>query len=148
MSDVNTLKNIPHLSTLNFVLLTLVTAGVYLIVWQFMNTPKIEKITSKGIADHNFLVAIAACFGLSGVLSASTEPVTLMISGLLSIALFVLYIIWAFKAKVALQGYATTELKVDLRMNGIYTFLFTVFYINYCINEVSESDKSLQAAVE
>jgi len=98
MSDVNTLKNIPHLSTLNFVLLTLVTAGVYLIVWQFMNTPKIEKITSKGIADHNFLVAIAACFGLSGVLSASTEPVTLMISGLLSIALFVLYIIWAFKA--------------------------------------------------
>ncbi len=49
-----------------------------------------------------------------------------------------MWIIWSFRAKRALEEYCFIEHKVDLKMKGFYTFLFTVFYINYCINDLQE----------
>jgi hypothetical protein len=50
----------------------------------------------------------------------------------------ILEIVWAFKAKAALQEYVLNEFKIELRMNAFYTFGLTVFYINYCINDLPE----------
>ncbi len=67
-----------------------------------------------------------------------------MISGILAIALGVLYIVWAFRAKKALQEYALTEYKIDLKMNGFYTFIFNIYYINSCINDLPEAQRRQQ----
>ena len=58
------------------------------------------------------------------------------ISTLLSFASVVMYIMWGFKAKVALQAYVLKEYKFELKMNMFYTFLFNVYYIVYCINSM------------
>jgi len=50
----------------------------------------------------------------------------------------ILFIVWAFRARLALQAYALTEFKIDLRIDIFYTFLFDVFYIAYCINDLPE----------
>jgi len=50
----------------------------------------------------------------------------------------VLYLVLAFKAKSAIQEYALNIHKIDLRMNRFYTFIFTIYYINYCINDLPE----------
>ena len=70
-----------------------------------------------------------------------------LIGGLLTLASWVLYIVWAFKAKSALQEYALTEHRLDLRLNWFYTLLFTVYYINYCANDLPE-DKRRQDIVQ
>ena len=59
----------------------------------------------------------------------------------LTIASWVLYIVWSFKAKAALQEYALNEHKIDLRMNAFYTFIFTIYYINYCVNDLPEAKR-------
>ncbi|WP_372761354.1 DUF4234 domain-containing protein [Pseudoalteromonas sp.] len=144
MSTITELKDIINTKTLNLVLLTIATAGIYPIIWMFINTPKLEKITTKKVADHTFLVWLAVCVGLGGALASTGEEAIDIIAGILTIASWVLYIIWAFRAKAALQEYALTEHKIDLRMNGFYTFILTVYYINYCINDLPEAQRKQQ----
>ena len=63
---------------------------------------------------------------------------------ILTVGIFVLYEIWAFKTREALQKYALNEHKIDLRMNAFYTFFMTVYYINYCINDLPEEQRKQQ----
>jgi hypothetical protein len=55
---------------------------------------------------------------------------------LLSVTSAVMLIVWAFKAKSALQAYALNEFKFELKMNPFYTFIFSIYYIVYCINDM------------
>lgn len=36
-------------------------------------------------------------------------------------------IVWAFKAKTALQVYSLNEYKFELKMNPFYTFIFSIY---------------------
>ena len=73
MSSITELKDSINTKTLNLVLLTFVTAGIYAIVWMFINTPKLEKLTSKKIADNTFLIWLAVCVGLGGAFAAQVR---------------------------------------------------------------------------
>jgi multisubunit Na+/H+ antiporter MnhB subunit len=64
-----------------------------------------------------------------------------VISQLLSLASSILFIVWAFKAKSALQEYALNTHKIDFRMKVFYTLIFNVYYINYCFNDLPESKR-------
>src|SRR5699024_11560729 len=61
------------------------------------------------------------------------------IATLISLVWIILTIIWAFRARAALQQYALTQFRFELKMNPVWTFLFHIFYINYCINTMPES---------
>lgn len=138
MPSITDLKDTVNTKTVNFVLLSIATGGIYPILWMYKNSPKIASITNKAISDETFIIWLAVCAGLSGALSGSGEESLDIISGILAIASGVLYIVWGFKARSALQEYALHEHKIDLRMNGFYTFIFNVYYINYCINDLPE----------
>lgn len=141
MSQVTDLKDSVDTKTVNLVLLSFATAGIYPILWLYKSQDKISKIINKTIADEVYVIWIAVCMGLGGALSGSGHGNLDVIALLLSIAGSVLYIVWGFRAKAALQEYALYEFKVDLRMNGFYTFLFNVYYINYCINDLPEAKR-------
>lgn len=146
MSDVSELRNTTHTGTLNLVLLTLATAGLFPLMWIYRHNKNIERITGAVIVTDVYLIWLAVCAGLSGSFANSddaldpyTKLVLAVIAMVLSIASAVLYVVWAFKTKAALQAYAQREHNVTLKMNGFYTFLFTVYYINYCINDLPEA---------
>lgn len=141
MLDINELKDQINTKTMNFVLLTIVTVGIYPIIWLFNNYKVIDKVTASTTANDTFIIWIAICIGLSGALSGTGEVILDILSLILTIASSVLYIVWAFRAKKALQEYALNTHKIDLKMNGFYTFLFTIYYINYCINDLSEEQR-------
>jgi hypothetical protein len=141
MSSVSELKDRINNKTLNLVLLTIATAGLYPILWLWRNVSVINQVTKGNAGSDLFIIWIAVCAGMSGALAGSGEDALDIISGLFSIALAVLYIVWAFKARTALQQYALNELGTDLRMNGFYTFIFTLYYINYCINDLPEAKR-------
>lgn len=138
MPSITELKDTVNTKTLNFLLLTIATGGIYPILWMYRNSPKIASITKKELSSETFLIWLAVCVGLGGALTGSGEAILDLISGILAIAGVVLYVVWGFKAKSVLQEYALHEHKIDLRMNGFYTFMFNVYYINYCINDLPE----------
>lgn len=144
MSTITDLKDQIDTKTVNLVLLTIATAGIYPILWLYENFKVIDKKTKVRTADNTYIIWIAVCAGLSGAFMDTGEEVLDVLCVILSIASWVLYIVWAFRAKKALQEYALYEHKTDLRMNGFYTFLFTVYYINYCINDLPEAQRKQQ----
>lgn len=77
--------------------------------------------------DYPLWLAIVTGFGwllidVSYVVS-DTETILDHIATLLSVASAVMLIVWAFKAKLALQAYALNEFKFELKMNPFYTFI-------------------------
>jgi len=141
MQNINELKDAIGTTTVNFILLSIATAGIYPILWLYRCNPIIEKITNKKLTDSTFVIWLAVCVGLGRSLIGSGEEALDIIAGILTIASGVLYMVWAFKAKSAIEEFVLTEHKIDLRMNGFYTLLFTIYYINYCINDLSESKR-------
>lgn len=141
MSSITELKDAIGTKTLNMVLLTIATGGIYPILWMYKNCSTIESITKKKIADNTFIIWLAVCAGLGGALVGSGDEVLDVIAGFLTIASWVLYIVWSFKARIALQEYALQEHRIDLRMNAFYTLIFTIYYINYCMNDLPEAKR-------
>lgn len=141
MSDISELKNKIGNKTLNLVLLSIATAGIYPLLWLWRNVRIINEVTGRKTADDVFLIWMAVCAGLSTIFAGNDDLFSALVSLALTIALAVLYIVWAFAAKRALQEYALNQHGVDLRMNGFYTFLFTAYYINYCINDLPEAKR-------
>ncbi|MGV0084103.1 hypothetical protein EEAAV_09560 [Rahnella aceris] len=92
-----------------------------------------------------FIIWLAVCFGLGRQFGVVASPdlagydTLLALSGILSLACGVMYIVWAFKARASLRHYALNTFRFDLKMNAFYTVLFNVFYITYCINDMPQA---------
>lgn len=148
MPSITDLKDAINTKTASFIFLSLVTAGIYPILWIHQNTEKMEKITGKTISIRNYAVNIAGCVGMSNILAAlaslrGSETMPAM-SSLLILLSGALYIVWAFKAKSAMEEYVLTEYKIDLKMNVFYTFVLNIYYINYCANHLPEIQRKQQ----
>lgn len=56
---------------------------------------------------------------------------------LTSLAMGVVYIVWAFQAKKTLEALVIDQFGISTyKLNAFYTFFFTVFYIVYCLNDL------------
>lgn len=151
MTDItiNTLSQRLNTRTLHFVLLSMATCGVWPLLWLYKKQEIISDTTGYPLYGNLFTIWLTVCFGLSrqlGVMAApdpygydSTGDILLAISGLLSVASGVMYVVWAFKARTALRHYALNTFRFDLKMNAFYTVLFNVFYITYCINDMQQA---------
>lgn len=144
MSSITELKERVNTKTWNLVLLAVATAGLYPLLWLWQNHTIIDQVTQRQTANTTYLIWLAVCIGWGGALGNTGDNVLILIGSLLSLAGAVLYIVWAFRARAALQEYALNEHKIDLRMNGFYTFIFNVYYINYCINDLPEALRKQQ----
>lgn len=139
---VNTLKDSINTKVLNFFLLTIATGGIYPMMWLYLNQKKLtEEMKSNFVAnDYPLWLAVVTGFGwllvdISYAIS-DTETALDHIASLLSVASAVMLIVWSFKAKTALQAYVLNEFKFELKMNPFYTFIFNIYYIVYCINDM------------
>jgi len=141
MSPINTLKVKISTKTWNLFLLTIATGGLYPILWLYRNYQIFDEVTKNKTADDVYIIWIAVCIGLSRLIVGTNDDSLDLVSGLLLTAGNILYIIWAFRARKALQEYCLQEYKIDLRMNRFYTFLFTFYYVNYCINDMEEVER-------
>lgn len=112
-------------------------------MWLYLNQKKLtDEMKNNFVAgDYPLWLAVVTGFGwlLSDVgIAISSYNVTFfdLMASLLSVASGIMMIVWAFKAKSALQAYALNEFKFELKMNPFYTFIFNVYYIVYCINDM------------
>lgn len=134
--SITDLRDAVNTKTVNLVLLTIATGGIYPALWMYRYSPVIASIIRNKFADDAFIIWLAVCSGLGQVLTYSSDESLETIASLLTIAGAATYIIWSFKARTLLQEYALHEHKIDLHMNRFYTFMFGIYYINYCINDL------------
>ncbi|WP_336220715.1 hypothetical protein [Citrobacter amalonaticus] len=151
MSSITTLKEKLATPTLHLALLTVATGGVWPLIWLYKNQDTLMQETGQRFSSSVLIIWMAVCFGLGAFLRPYSMPqidemnyihtpvVMIAITGILSIALMVLYIVWAFKARAALQHYALTQFQLELKMNLFYTFAFSLYYVNYCINAMPDA---------
>lgn len=138
MHNIAELKEKLNTKTLHLVLLTIATFGIYPLLWLTRHYETFNRITKKPTIDMNNIVWMAVCLGIGSSLSGSHNETINLIVLLSFLTVSILEIVWAFKAKAALQEYVLNEFKIELRMNAFYTFGLTIFYINYCINDLPE----------
>ncbi|MEI9745537.1 DUF4234 domain-containing protein [Enterobacter ludwigii] len=146
MNDISLLSQRLATPTLHFVLLSIVTCGVWPLLWLYKKQEIISETTGYPLYGNLFIIWLAVCFGLGrqfGVMASPdlagfdpTSDTLLGLSAVLSFACGVMYIVWAFKARTALRHYALNTFRFDLKMNAFYTVVFNVFYITYCINDM------------
>lgn len=142
MNDINLLKDSLDTKVLNFVILTVVTGGIYPLMWLFLNQRKLTEAMKDNFVDSNYPLWIAVATGLGWFLSdfsyeiSDEDTILDYIAALLSFASAVMYIVWGFKAKAAIQAYVLKEFKFELKMNMFYTLIFNIYYIIYCINSM------------
>ncbi|MGK16404.1 hypothetical protein D9F53_17530 [Escherichia coli] len=137
------------------VLLGAATYGVYPLMWLYKYQDTIMDETRQRFSSSAMIIWMAVCLGISAMLKMAF-PVQIDeygdvygysrgaetmygIATLVSLVWIILTIIWAFRARAALQQYALTQFRFELKMNPVWTFLFHIFYINYCINAMPES---------
>jgi len=151
MSSITTLKEKLATPTLHLALLTVATGGVWPLIWLYKHQDTLMQETGQRFSSSVLIIWMAVCFGLGAFLRPYSMPqidemnyihtpvVMIAITGILSIALMVLYIVWAFKARTALQHYALTQFQLELKMNVFYTLAFSIYYVNYCINALPDT---------
>jgi hypothetical protein len=149
MTEISTLSQRLATPTLHFVLLSIVTFGVWPLLWLYKKQDIISDTLGYPVCGNLFIIWLAICFGISRQIASMVSPdmygydpiseTLLALSGLLSLACGVMYIVWAFKTRDALRRYALNTFHFDLKMNPFYTVLFNVFYINWCINDMPQA---------
>lgn len=142
MENINVLKNKIDTKVKKFVLLSVVTGGIYTLMWLYLNQPKLTEHMKNEFVARDYPLWLAIVTGFVDLMSnfgtAISDDLTVpdLVAIVLWLASVAMFIFWAFKAKTALQAYALTEFKFELKMKPFYTFIFSIFYIVYCINDM------------
>lgn len=151
--SISTLKETLKTPTWHFALLSAATYGIYPLMWLYKNQDAMMDEVGQRFASRVLVIWMAVCAGVSillhlmfplqlneyGYAYDDTAATMSGIAGLISFAWFVLMVVWAFKARAALQQYALMQFRFELKMNPAWTVLFHVFYINYCINAMPDA---------
>lgn len=123
----------------DFILLSVVTFGLYPLMWLYRNLHVINNITRSKITSDSFVVWIAVCAGMNTLIITMNDLSLMPLSWIFSGITAIMYTVWGFKARKVLQDYARNEFQFELKIKTIYLLLFPVPYINYCINDLPEA---------
>lgn len=152
MNHVDDLKNQVNTKTVHLVLLSLITLGIYSIIWLLQSNEKIAQTARIKMVGMPYIIWLAICnawlISGQGILAFIYDFLRirnddligmLLLAWVLALIIYpILLIVWAFKAKRAIQEYALNTFRLDLPVNAIYLVIFHLFYINYCINNIPE----------
>ena len=134
MSDISTLKKQNNLKTFHLILLTVVTMGLYSNIWMYKTAAAVEDVTRIKTMTTTFLIVYLAMCGIGGLFSLIPHLTFIFLGILLTVVAWFVSVAWCFRVRRALRAYALTEHNFELRMNRVYSVLFTFYHVNYCIN--------------
>lgn len=149
MTEITTLSQRLNTRTRHFVLLTLMTFGIWPLLWLYKKQSIISDTTGIPIYNTKFIIWLAVSFGGSQLLRLmaseppygynSTGDLLAVLSGLLTLTYGVMLVVWAFKVRTALRLYTLRVFHFELKMRVFYTIVFNVNYIIYCINAMQSA---------
>jgi hypothetical protein len=146
-------------NTLLFVVYSILSGSIYSLIWLTEKKRIFEAMSKTGIEviDKTLIIAAAICYGdifallimaIIGVEEYSHIGQTMF--ALFYFAGTAILIVIAFKCANVLEKFISSKFKVNLRLNRILLLLFSLFYINYIMNNIDtviEKQKTLENAI-
>ena len=126
-------------------LIGIVTCSLFLYAWLIVEAVYIRKIKpgSKGLLF--VLLSIASFFvsGFANGLSRSADPGGASpLVGLFYLGGIVLYVVGVFGMRSDLQDYYNTTENINLRLSGVMTFFFSVYYFQHHFSRIAKWKKT------
>lgn len=109
-------------------LLGVITCCLFGPVWAFVQAAWIKKVKPQS----NAIVLLGVSIGLSlvaGVVSVWDSNSAKLLSGLLNVGGWVLWMVAAFDMKSSIEEHYTTAEPIGLRLNGALTAVLAIFYL-------------------
>lgn len=107
----------------------------------------LEEVTHIKTMSPALFAVYLIIIGSIGTLSSVPHDYALALIGVLFILYLLLTLLWCFRVRRVLRAYALAEHNFELRMNLVYTGLFTFYYINYCIGRQKDCPVGVCAPV-
>jgi len=134
------LKNEISISTTKFIFLSIVTVGIYNLLWVYRNHEIISKKLKLEFIDDRIIMFTTFLYTIQLALPEGCHHKEAFMFGIinliLSLIILILNVIISFKAKAILEISVNQNYNINLKMNGFLTFLLGLVYINYKINSL------------
>jgi hypothetical protein len=114
-------------------LLGIVTCSFFGIIWIFVQAVWIKKVRPATIA-LPFLIAHLVVALAGGFLSVAIKSPEIEL--LARIVSLILYQMGSFRMRDAIEDYCNIEEKMNLRLSGVMTFFFSVYYFQYHLTQI------------
>jgi hypothetical protein len=128
-------------------LFTCLTCGIFSIVWLVIEAlwirkvkPDTKSVTYLTIAVGIWvtLIAVSLYQGVMSAASGHSSPGLQGFALLLDLAYFVLFLYAVFTMRSDIEEHFTTAEPIGLRLSGVMTFFFAVFYFQYHFTRIGE----------
>ena len=128
-------------------LLGILTCGIFSVIWMMVQAVWVKKIqpNSKGVTYFGIAIGLwVLSFGTSilGAISSAqagvTNPSYQALNGLLSLAVFVFWIVAAFNMRSSIEEHYNSAEPIGLSLSGVMTFFFNVYYFQYHFTRINE----------
>jgi len=135
----------PNLNWVLLLVLEIVTCGLFGIVWDIVQLVWVRKVQPATKAMPYFIGYVALSF-IGGAVSAGVSAAAISgghyhrspLSSIVSIAAFVLLILYRFAMKNSLELHFNGPEPIGLHLGPVMTFFFGALYLQYHFNRINE----------
>jgi hypothetical protein len=128
----------PKLHWALVLLFGVLTLGIFMLVWMFIQSKWVRKIDRTSRATNYFIAYLLAYF--AGEIMSSTEPSNVawkVLGGIAVIASFVCFYVGAYSMRRSMLDYYNKVEPIGLRMSGAMTFFFSELYLQYHLTRIA-----------
>jgi hypothetical protein len=118
-----------------------VTCGIFPLVWLFIESSFIKKIRPASNVTMLLVVSmVLPLVGYAAIFVAAMEqwPIVIALGSLIVLASVAIMIIAIFKARSLLLEYYNTVEPISLRLSGVMTFFFSIYYFQYHFTRIAD----------
>jgi hypothetical protein len=126
-------------------LLSVVTFGIFTIIWYFVQAAFVQKLERNNgaiiLGVIGFVAGLLAGFMRNGTGGFDVDENTIagqvMLIGILQLASSALFIVGYFKMRQSMLNYYNLAEPINLRLSGAMTFFFGILYLQYHFTRIA-----------
>lgn len=145
MNRFNLLKKENNLTTFRFILFSIITFGIYNVVWFYKRNKLIQNMLGIKIVSDIYVIILIILnvdlFFVDVISMLYKNNLFEIISNILLFVTAIMFFIWANCARKVLTYYCWGEYNIKPKTKPVYAIIFGVFYINYLINSLGKINK-------
>ena len=142
-----TTHGLKHRGVLMMILFTLLTLGLYFLIWWFRRRPGLNRLNSPKKIPLWPLLSVIALYAvqivvgfMQGAAPDSVGPGLQLFVSIFQIAVGITMIVMAFRAKDMIEDHAAPDphagpmFGTQVKLSGVMTFFFSIYYLQWAIN--------------
>jgi hypothetical protein len=139
---IDIINALPRLTTWAVIGLSIITFGLYSIYWLYNRTQKLNGVLSEELKIPNWTIMgamISYTFYIGLSVAVTFIPDLAVLSGVFGVVYFVLFIIWVYKFRGAINTLTDTQRGDQVWIGPILTFFINIYYFQYKINQIHDN---------